>query len=216
MNKYVLCVVVGLCPLLVTGQQCQQDLNNNGVIDSGDLLELLSVYGQNCDEVMGLTPVISEIHYNPSFEQGLDSEWEFIEIHNPYSITIDISGWSISDAVYAQFLEGTLLEPGRYVLIASDIDSYAGELPYATQLLQFSSETELNNNGGTIRLLNYDGVEIDRVEFSDYNEWPSEPDGGGPSLEWRGIEFDNSLPNSWLPANSFGGSPGAPNSTWAD
>jgi|TARA_B110000093_G_scaffold131946_1_gene141143 hypothetical protein len=216
MNKYVLCVLLALGPAMIFCQQCPQDLNNNGVIDGGDLLELLSLYGQICNPALEFAPVISEIHYNPSFEQGPDSEWEFVEIYNPYTVTIDISGWYITDEVEAPFAEGTHIEPGRYVLITADIDSYAGELPYATQLVEFSSGTELSNNGGIIRLVNDDGVEIDRVQYSDFSEWPTEPDGDGPSLEWRGIGFDNSLPSSWLPSNSFGGSPGAPNSTWAD
>jgi hypothetical protein len=41
-------------------------------------------------------------------------------------------------------------------------------------------------------------------------------DGGGPSLEWRGINYDNFLPSSWMPSNALGGSPGSANSTWAD
>jgi hypothetical protein len=216
MIRYVFCGLILFAPALILCQQCPQDLNNNGVIDHGDLLELLSLYGEICDVTMAFTPIISEIHYNPSFEQGLDSEWEFIEIYNPHSITINISGWAIADAVEVVFVDGLFIDPGRYIVIASDIGSYEGELPYDTQLFEFNEGFEINNNGATIRLLNSDGMEIDIVEFTDYNEWPSEADGAGPSLEWRGMGFDNSLPNSWIPSNSFGGSPGAPNSSWSD
>tara|TARA_B110000444_G_C18841676_1_gene599346 strand:- start:2300 stop:2623 length:324 start_codon:yes stop_codon:yes gene_type:complete len=107
---------------------------------------------------MTFTPIISEIHYNLSFEQGLDSEWEFIKFYNPHSITINISGWAISDSVEAFFEDGIFIDPGRYIVIASDIDSYEGELPYNTQLLEFNEGLEIDNNGAIIRLLNSDGV----------------------------------------------------------
>ena len=72
------------------GQNCSHDINNNGLIDNFDLLNLLANYGNYCDEI---SPVlITEIHYNPSSEQGLDSEWEFIELFNPNNEAIDLSG----------------------------------------------------------------------------------------------------------------------------
>ena len=37
--------------------------------------------------------VINEIHYNPSGAQGSDSDFEFLELHNPGTTDIDISGY---------------------------------------------------------------------------------------------------------------------------
>ena len=58
--------------------QCPNDINGNGLVDVEDLLELLSTYGMSCDGFPAYDPSISEIHYNPSTQQGTDAEWEFI------------------------------------------------------------------------------------------------------------------------------------------
>ena len=56
--------------------KCGADLNGNAIIDNDDLLILLADYGTSCDEATWDDPVISEIHYNPSTQQGADnSSW---------------------------------------------------------------------------------------------------------------------------------------------
>lgn len=196
--------------------QCPNDLNGNGTIDNEDLLMILSSYGLTCEGVPIYEPRISEIHYNPSTEQGTDSEWEFVEIYNPHVFGLDLSGWKLEDAIHATVPEGTFMESNSYVIFANDTASYVGELPEFTVLLPFSSSSSLHNSGETIRLLRADGSEANQVTYSDYNGWPSEPDGGGASLEWRGPAYENSLPESWISSNAFGGSPGSANSAWAD
>lgn len=195
-------------------QTCTHDLNGNGVIDGGDLLELLTVYGEFCTDAYEFAPIISEIHFNPSELQGQDSDWEFIEIYNPHSISINLSGWELTDGVEAIFEEGVFIEPGRYIVLATTLSSYQSDLPYSTIVVQLFGD--LDNSGESIRLLNSNGVEIDHVEYSDYSPWPTEADGMGASLEWTGIGIENQDPQSWMPSNSFGGSPGSANSTWAD
>ena len=198
----------------IYSQICNQDLNGNGVIDGGDLLELLSVYGQICSSELMNVPVISEIHYNPSSTQGNDSEWEFIELFNPNSVSIDLSGWKIVDGVEAEIEQNTFLEPYRFILFAKSPSSYNGELPFST--IVFNLQGDLDNSGEIIRLLNSDGLEVDRVEYVDIFPWQIEPDGLGSSLEWLGDGFDNQLPSSWSPSIYFGGTPGSSNSSWAD
>jgi hypothetical protein len=209
-------IMWGLTCKFSTAQQCPQDLNGNGVIDGSDLLELLSVYGLSCNTDLTSSLVISEIHYNPSPDQGQDSEWEFIEIYNPLSTSINISGWHLTDAVECVLPIDTWIEPGRYIVFVSQLESYAGELPYSTQIFEWYNSEELDNSGESIRLLNSNGVEVDIITYSDTAGWPEEVDGGGASLEWRGLGYDNILSGSWTASNAFGGSPGVANSTWAD
>tara|TARA_B100000780_G_scaffold138023_1_gene96570 strand:+ start:37 stop:681 length:645 start_codon:yes stop_codon:yes gene_type:complete len=196
--------------------QCPVDLNGNGTVDGSDLLMLLSSYGLSCEGLPIYEPKISEIHYNPSTEQGTDTEWEFVEIYNPHEFGLQLGGWKLADAINATVPNETYMEPNSYIIFANDTTSYLGELPPFTILLPFSSSSNLHNGGETIRLLRADGSESNQVTYSDYNGWPSEPDGGGSSLEWRGTSYDNLLPESWVSSNAFGGSPGSANSAWAD
>ncbi|MGY8917704.1 MAG: lamin tail domain-containing protein [Flavobacteriales bacterium] len=196
--------------------QCPADLNGSGLIDGEDLLIILSSYGLSCDGIPIYEPRISEIHYNPSTQQGTDSEWEFVEIFNPHEVGLDVSGWNLGDAVDAIIPEGTFMEANSYIVFANDTSSYIGELPPFTILIPFSPNSSLHNSGETIRLLRADGTEVNQVTYSDYNGWPFEPDGGGASLEWRGPAYNNTMPDSWISSNAFGGSPGYANSAWAD
>ncbi|HHZ94772.1 MAG TPA: lamin tail domain-containing protein [Flavobacteriales bacterium] len=195
--------------------QCPNDINGSGIVDGEDLLELLSTYGMSCDGFPSFEPSISEIHYNPSTQQGSDNLWEFVEIYNHHEFGLDISGWHLADAVNATVPPNTWLESGAYAVFANDTASYNQLLPF-TLVIPFSGNSSLHNSGETIRLLRADGSQSDYVEYSDYGGWPAEPDGGGPTLEWKGPVYENSLPSSWTPSNAFGGSPGSANSTWAD
>ncbi|MBT3631747.1 MAG: lamin tail domain-containing protein, partial [Candidatus Marinimicrobia bacterium] len=51
--------------------------------------------------------VINEIHYNPSSFQGSDNDFEFIELFNPGTEDVDMSGYSFGDGVEHIFSEGT-------------------------------------------------------------------------------------------------------------
>jgi len=54
---------------------------------------ILASYGLTCEGMPVYDPKISEIHYNPSTEQGTDLEWEFVEIYNPHEFGLNLSGW---------------------------------------------------------------------------------------------------------------------------
>ena len=53
------------------------------MVDNHDLLILLADYGQTCEDAGWHDPILSEIHYNPSTQQGSDSDHEFLELTNP-------------------------------------------------------------------------------------------------------------------------------------
>ena len=106
---------------LLYSQSCPHDLNGNGTVDGGDLLELLTAFGQRCDGGTDMSPVISEIHYNPSSDQGSDSEQEFVEIYNPHPISIDVGSWQLVDGITAEITEGTILASKRYLIFSSTI-----------------------------------------------------------------------------------------------
>jgi hypothetical protein len=208
-------VGLGLAPFLSWGQ-CNADLNGNATIDNDDLLILLADFGTSCDEAAWDDPVISEIHYNPSTQQGADSEFEFVELMNPHPFAIDLSGWALADGVDAAIPPGTVVEAGGFLLTVNDTATYQALLGPFVTLIPWSGTSSLHNSGETLRLLRPDGTEADVVTYSDTGDWTNEADGAGGSLEWKGPGWDNALPEAWIGSNALGGSPGTDNSSWAD
>lgn len=196
--------------------QCLSDLNGNQTVDNDDLLILLAQYGVHCSDIPWLDPVISEIHYNPSTLQGDDSAYEFIELMNPHGVDLNLSGWSLADGVDATFPPGTWVEAGGYLVTANDTSTYREMLGPFVQLIPWSGTSSLHNSGEAIRVVRPDGTLADLVTYSDTDGWTQEADGAGASLEWKGLGWDNALPESWIGSNALGGSPGSANSSWAD
>ena len=54
------------------------------------------------------------------------------------------------------------------------------------------------------------------ILLADYGQTCEDADGDGASLEWLGLPHNNALSTSWVASSALGGSPGLPNSTWAD
>lgn len=94
---------------------------------------------------------ISEIYANP------DGDREFIELWNPSSSSVDITGWRIEDAAGNQFTmpEWTLAADGRVVIWGGGNGNALGPA--------WSKATVWNNGGDTARLL-ADSV-IDQVSY---------------------------------------------------
>ena len=53
---------------------------------------------------------------------------------------------------------------------------------------------------------------VDTVTYADADPWPTAPDGTGPSLELRGLAYDNTRPENWGPSTVVGGTPRTVNS----
>ena len=126
-----------------TYSQCPNDINGNGLVDGDDLLELLSTYGMSCDGLPAYEPSISEIHYNPSTQQGTDSEWEFVELYNPHPFGINLSEWRLADAVNALVPVNTWLNAGEYIVFVNDTASFSQVAPPFTLILPFIGSSVL-------------------------------------------------------------------------
>ena len=207
---------LGLLSLADVHGQCHADLNGNQMVDNHDLLILLADYGATCEEAGWHDPILSEIHYNPSTQQGTDSDHEFLELTNPHPFDLHLGGWSIADGIDCAFPPDTWVEAGGHLVVANNPDTLEALVPDFTPVLGWSGASGLHNSGETLRLVRPDGSVAQTVAYSDTNGWPEDPDGGGASLEWLGIPHNNALPTSWVASSALGGSPGSPNSTWAD
>ena len=204
-----------LCLADVNGQ-CHADLNGNHMVDNHDLLILLADYGQTCEDAGWHDPILSEIHYNPSTQQGTDSDHEFLELTNPHPFDLYVGGWAIADGIDCAFPPDTWIEAGGQLVLANNADTLDALVPDFTPVLGWSGASGLHNSGETLRLVRPDGSVAQTVIYSDTNGWPEDADGGGASLEWLGAPHNNAMPTSWVASSALGGSPGWPNSTWAD
>lgn len=153
--------------------------------------------------------VINEIHYNPSSSQGSDSDYEFVELHNGESSTVDISGYTFAQGITYTFPGGTTIDPGEYIIVAVNSASYTGN---GYDVYQWTTGA-LSNGGETVELQNPGGATVDIVTYGTSSPWPSSADGGGPTLELISPELDNSNGSNWQASYVPNGTPGATNSS---
>lgn len=150
--------------------------------------------------------VINEIMYN---SPGADEEW--VELFNTTDNEIDLEGWKLldSDAAHTpiEITAGYSIPANGYFTIQVATD---GNFPFVPDF-DGSGNFALNNGGDVVRLYNADGILVDFVEYDDGGEWPSAPDGDGPSLSLVDPDTDNSLGENWDASNEDGGTPGVIN-----
>lgn len=124
-------------------------------------------------------PVINEIMYHPPDDQ---EKLQFVEIHNPGSNKLDLTGWTISGDIRFRFPWGTALAPGGFAVVGRSIrelrERFGSDIPVAGVF-----EGRLSHNGGVITLTDPTGRSIEKVSFSDRQPWPLGADGYGGSLE---------------------------------
>ena len=144
-----------------------------------------------CSGVLTAQVVINEIHYNPNDETSAE---EFIELYNFGGNAIDISGWTISDAVEFSIPEGTVISPNGYLVIGEAPDTL-NSIFGITALGPW--EGRLRNTGEEIDLRNASGTLQDQVDYNDGFPWPTGTRGGGGSMELINPALDNNLGGSW-------------------
>ncbi|WP_417600045.1 lamin tail domain-containing protein [Owenweeksia hongkongensis] len=160
------------------------------------------------------TLVITEIMYNPP-ESGADIH-EYIEIYNPGMITVDMTGYSLSDAVSYTF--GNVSIPsGGYVVVCKD--SLALYSQFTANGYEWSGSGVLSNGGELILLKDALGNTIDSVPYSPTGTWPIGADGDGSSVVLCDWTVDNTIGSNWIESasstgkvingNMLMGSPGA-------
>ena len=141
----------------------------------------------------------NEIHYHPAGASA--PEW--VEIVNQCAVRLDLSGWQLAGGIAFTFPDGTFIEPGAFLVVSGLAGNPAGALGPFTG--------HLGNSGETVRLLTRQGWEIDSVSYGVSGEWPTAPDGTGPTLSKRAVSFASDAAASWVASTQGGGTPGAAN-----
>ncbi len=152
--------------------------------------------------------VISEIHYYPDENSPT---LEFIELANPSTTPVDLSGFSFVNGIEFTFPHGTILSGGEYLVVASDRASIEDRYGITNVIGNFAGR--LDNSGERLTLVNVSGVVEQTLRYRDEGKWPTAPDGSGHSLVLIDLNSDNSEPENWTTSPQLGGSPGAMNIT---
>jgi hypothetical protein len=140
--------------------------------------------------------VINEIMYHPSADST-----GFVEIHNTSaSYTFDLTGCKLRGVDF-DFAEGTLIEPGAYLVVVSDraafINTYGNGVPIAGEFAG-----RLRNDGESLSLVRpgptpQQELVVDQVTYNDQAPWPANADGQGSSLQLIDPTLDNRRIGNW-------------------
>lgn len=158
---------------------------------------------------------ITEIMYHPldaSPEEVLagytnKDDFEFIELRNIGSETIDLEGMTFDDGIGYTF-EAFNLAPGEFVLLVSNLSAFEERYGPSAQVLG-AYTGNLRNSGESLRLVTSLGQTIHEFRYED--SWYGETDGGGFSLN---IADQNSSlpswsdPDGWFGGHTINGTPG--------
>jgi len=153
-------------------------------------------------ELSVTTVVINEINYksSPSF----DTE-DWVELYNPSSTSISLSGWKFQDGKANVFLfpENIVLKGDAYLLLCRDTVKFKSLYPNGTNLLG-DMQFGLSSAGEQIQLIDADSNEVDVVSFASSGEWDSLANGTGRTLSLRNPQLDNALPHNWRASTAYG------------
>ncbi len=162
--------------------------------------------------------VINEIMYNPPSSQGDDDFYEWIELYNNTTDTIDISGWYILDDQDSHtpytFPAETKIFPNEYIIVAKDPASFSSF--YNIPDVYGGHSFNFGNSSDQVRLFESSGELHDIVIYFDNIPWPPEADGSGKSLELINPSLDNNSYLSWKASIEQFGTPGKINSVYSE
>jgi len=158
--------------------------------------------------------VINEIHYNPPDNDLEDGSYrEFIELYNPDSETLDLSGYEFAAGITYKFPQGVKLLPGAYLIVAR-VPTHRTWQNKSFMILG-PYDGKLADTGEVLLLLRADGSTVESFRYSDLSPWPLGCDGYGASLERIAWDLPSGDPHSWRASQTPAGTPGKKNSVTA-
>jgi len=158
--------------------------------------------------------LINEIFPDPSPQLGLPAA-EFVELYNRSTVSIDLTGWKLTDGSSTAVLPAVSMLPGDYCILTSTASSqlYA---PFGKSIGLVNFPT-LNNNGDLVQLIDAGNQTIDSVQFT--LDWYRDADKaeGGWTLELIDPMNPCGEEDNWSASEAVaGGTPGHRNSVFAN
>lgn len=130
---------------------------------------------------------------------------EWVELHNPLVLDVDLSGWRLDGGVAYTFPEGTILAAGGYLVVAADPGAIAGVDALGPW------EGDLADGGERVELVSNGGRRIDALAYGDDDPWPVAAAGSGLSFAKVRAETASDLAENWTASAEVGGTPGRAN-----
>lgn len=172
--------------------------------------------------------VISELHYRPTDADATElaagftdrDDFEFIELMNSGSQTINLSGVKFIDGITFDFSTAGIrtLDPGERLLLVNDLAAFEQRYgdSFASQIAgEYSGN--LSNDGELVTLVDATNTNIHSFTYNDQSPWPEGADGDGFTLvliDPSGQPVpDHADPASWRASASVGGTPGGSGSS---
>ncbi|NQU24907.1 MAG: CotH kinase family protein, partial [Candidatus Nealsonbacteria bacterium] len=171
--------------------------------------------------------VVTELNYDPHVATAAEvamgatdkSGFEFVELQNVGSQTIDLTSVQFTDGVEFDFTGSnvTTMAPGEFVVVVKD--SAAFEARYGTTVnVAGSFDLSLESSGERLTLLDWAGATIADFRYDNNSGWPGRADGKGATLELVDptalpadaadrTAFLND-PDNWQSSVAYGGTPG--------
>ena len=145
--------------------------------------------------------VINELHHTPVD----DNAYEFLEIYNPGSTAVNLSGFTIFGVTFT-FPAGSSIAPGEYIIVADTPANYTG---HGYQVFDFDGG--LSGSGETITIFDTFNQPSDSVSYGTAAPWPGNTNATNLSLSLLDPALDNTVATNWAASRQLGGSPGAVN-----
>ncbi len=196
------------------------------------LLHAFLVFVLLCALRASAAPVINEIMFRPGTGYPENTALEFIELHNPDSIAVNVSGWALTTGADFTIPAGTTLAAGGYLVIAANptaLKAASAAAASATVLGPWASGATLANKGEKITLAKPGTtagiwVEVDAINYANEGDWATRTrdslggwswvtasDTAGSSLERRNPTLSKNTGQNWGASPAAGGTPGAAN-----
>ena len=156
---------------------------------------------------------ITEIMYQPAAPSG-SSDYEFVELQNIGTTTLDLSGVRFTNGLDYTFANGVTLAPGAFIVVVNDRSSFLSRYPGSVGFMAAGGYNgSLDNTGETIALTLPAPWDVHILRFRFENNWFSSASGGGNSLVVASpattLPQDWQKPSTWRASAAINGSPGA-------
>lgn len=154
--------------------------------------------------------VFNEINFRSGTLKPAD---DWVEIYNPGSVAVDMSGWLYTDSNNKNkyyFDEGFSLQPNSYVVVAQSVSKFKAAYPEVQNVVG-NADFGLSSDCEFIRLYNKSGVLVDSVYYRTEFPWPTNANGTGHTLELSDAALDNNVGENWFVDDKKFGSPGVRN-----
>ena len=154
---------------------------------------------------------INEIHYDPADHT---KRVEFIELWNPSTTPIVISGWKITGPADFTFANPTIIAANSYIVVAENPAVLTANYTVGGTLLGPWSGV-LSNGSGHIVLRDATYAQVDDADYRQGFPWPTLAAGGGASAELINPGLENDVGGSWRSSAPLP-TPGRINSVYAN